>query len=404
MAYKYKRRKIKRTKRKSMYKKKKSTAQKVITAVLTVIILIILVFVGFSVGKPIIDYINKPADDSSSSEIDDVSDNDDYSSVYTGSESVDDNNSSEPTVNEFVGVKAVNITADCLTDIDLLNAALSDAKENGYNAVIVDMVAEGGLIYYKTEEPKAIAYEAVMSELTAKEISDAISDADMTSIARFSVLTDHIVSRMDKEIGYTFGANVSTWVDNAPELGGKAWISPFKDKAIEYLGFLAKEINVAGFDYVLACDVEFPFMRNSDMNYLGESVKSPTRYTALHNVINGIREYAEIRDKIILDVSAYGVLNGSEEVFTEQPEVSGVNLNIDLSELPKKITTFDAQEISLSDLSSYEKAKLVLEEVSTIVEGYDIFVTVRKSDYTEEDFSLIIDYLRLNSEIKIIIK
>ena len=115
----------------------------------------------------------------------------------------------------------------------------------------------------------------------------------------------------------TFENDISTWIDDSPEKGGKAWISPFKEDAIEYIKYFASEIDASDFDYVIACDIEFPFMRNTDLNYLGASVKSENRYLALQNVWYEFKNVFVSGDKVILDVSAYKIVTGGEEVFSK---------------------------------------------------------------------------------------
>lgn len=389
MAYRNKRRKIKHPKRTSMYKKKRSSVYKIFMTILTILILGALVFLGFSIGKPIIDYFNGSGNSSEDSDESNSSNSSHDSASDSSSEESSDESSASDV--EADNTKALKLSAGALTNLSLLQGELASAKSNGYNTVVLELVADGGLIYYATEQNMAISYEAVQSELTVSEIANAVSDAQMKSIVRFSVLTDHIVARMDKSVGYTFSSDISTWVDNSPELGGKAWISPFKEKSQEYLVFLASEINSAGFDEIVMADIEFPFMRNSDLNYLGESVKSATRYTALLEIVNILKNNTGIGDKMILEVSAASVIQGTEEVFcNSKPEVSKLCLNINLSELTGKLITAGEDEIDFTSLSNTEKARLAYSEAVKQAVGYDIYIAINESDFDSGEINYLV--------------
>lgn len=376
MAYKYKRRKIKKIKRTSMYKKKKTTLQKVLITIIYVFCFLALVFLGFSVAKPIIEFFSgeKTVDESSleSQNSDSVV----VSDVQTPSD-VESTEDTEVVVDEFEGVYALSLNKNLLNNKDALSAVVLSAKEQGYNTVVIDLVVDGGYIYYLTEQHQAIAYEAVVGELTLDEIAQTIRINQMKSIVRFSVLTDHITSRMEKTIGYTFENDISTWIDDSPDKGGKAWISPFKQDAIEYIKYFAHEIDASDFDYVIACDIEFPFMRNSDLNYLGSTVKSENRYLALQNVWNEFRNSFVSGDKVILDVSAYRVVTGTEEVFSKsKPQLTDINLTIHTTEFEDSFVTVNGEEISIKDMTSSQRAITVIDEALDHMTGYNVYVTL----------------------------
>lgn len=402
MAYKYKRRKIKKTKRTSMYKKKKTTLRKVIEAVIYIICFLALVFLGFSIGKPVIEFFSgeKTIDQSSSS----LDSTDSTTQIEDESIALDTSDvDNEPEIEVFEGVYALSLNKNLLSNKDALSAVVLSAKEQGYNTVVVDLVVDGGYIYYLTDQYQAIAYEAVVGQLSLEEISQTIRLNQMRSIVRFSVLTDHITSRMEKTIGYTFENDISTWIDDSPEKGGKAWISPFKKDAIEYIKYFAAEIDASDFDYVIACDIEFPFMRNTDLNYLGSSVKSESRYLALQNVWYEFKNVFVSGDKVILDVSAYKIVTGTEEVFSiSKPEVSDLNLTVNVTEFEDSFVTADGREITIKDMSSSQRAITIIDEALNLSNGFTVYVTLIRSEYSQVEFDMLLDYLE-QREIKNII-
>ena len=140
--------------RNSTYNKKKRI-KKAIGIFLTIIVIAILVFFGYSIAKPIFNYLNsensageeqtEPWTPPVVTDIEENNDaeqeNDEQVSETTANTSVND----EKSLLEFT---AYELPTDALLSAETLVSYINQAKIDGYSAVIVTMKAKGGAIYY----------------------------------------------------------------------------------------------------------------------------------------------------------------------------------------------------------------------------------------------------------------
>ena len=199
-------------------------------------------------------------------------------------------------------------------------------------------------------------------------------------IADINVLRDNIAG-FNKDAGFTFEGTTSSWYDNSIEKGGKPWISPFSDKTKEYLTQIATEVSSAGFDTIICSDVIFPPFRNSDLNYIGQTVKDPNRYKALINILNIFSDKSkENKIPLSLELSAKGIIEGTAEVF-KLGELPKVNIIADYKteELKDKITD-NGTETILSEMTTYDKVKTVFEKVKTKTGDMEIIPCIYQKD------------------------
>lgn len=120
----------------------------------------------------------------------------------------------------------------------------------------------------------------------------------------------------------------SRWLDNTKENGGKAWASPFSTVTVQYLTEITGEVSRAGFSQIWCKDAVFPDFRESDLNYIGESVQNPERNAALVQLVNQLAQTAG-NVPLWVEVDAADAAEGTAEVF--QPDtlhVSGVVLDL----------------------------------------------------------------------------
>lgn len=382
---KYKRgKKIKRSKK--IYKKRKTKAQNMFGWIITLVIIAVVLVVGYSVGKPVTEFLkerknSKP--DTTSGWI-----------PPDSTSSTDNTNTSDTTAPIVVEPNAENYSAyalplNALLSKEALTTAITSAKEQGYTSIVVTLKAKGGEFYYTTTNELAINASAVVGTMSAKDIAQAITDKGLKPIAEISVLNDHITSRKNETISYMIESSNSIWLDNSPTKGGKAWISPFSDGSKAFINSIVTEFTDAGFTKVISTDIIFPTFRNSDLNYLGEKVKSATRYKALIEIANLIN--ANLKDKngqMLLEVSANGILDGTSEIFVPA-ELSGINLiaSINLLEIPNKITLKDATVLDLSELSVYDKIKIILTKTKELSGDIVIIPSLSQSGLSETDIS-----------------
>ncbi len=381
------------------YRKRK--ARKAAKIFFVILLLAAIVFLGYCVARPVIEYLSDKNGESAS-----ASDNAPWTppAVPDDDEQIQENDANDDKVREkdteedqteddVNGFSAYRLPVSALSSPDALTEALSYAKESGYTAVIAVLKDEGGKIYYNTASDMAKSDEtAIVGTMYAGQICSMINAAGFTPIAEINLLEDNNRYGMNRDGSYHLLSDNSAWLDNAPAKGGKPWLSPFDPDTQSYAEFLSNEAASSGFEYIVFDGLVFPYFRNSDLNYIGDIVKSPERYKALINIENISADIAVKNTSVpIVMISAGDILSGKAEVFKPDELAAGM---IAVSYIPSEMegtAVINGQEVAVSELAAYDRAKAVLGEIKRLSgEGKIIVPVIRQSDFSQADFSEII--------------
>ncbi|MDE5577308.1 MAG: putative glycoside hydrolase [Oscillospiraceae bacterium] len=374
---------------------RKRRTQKFFKVLFTIIILAALVFIGYSVGQPIYKYFSERNERGSGEETvpwtppvmpDDTEDTD------AAADNPDETSeSSDKTDGEAeISFSAYQLPETALiSEADLRNA-LGSAKDSGYTAVVVTLKAKGGKFYYKTGSQMALSADgAAAGDMYAGQIAAMIRNAGFIPIAKVNLLEDHNLYGEYKTGAYRFEGTTSTWLDNAAASGGKPWLSPFDTDTQSYAAYLSNEISGSGFDSVIFDGIVFPPFRNSDLNYIGAIVKDPNKYKSLISIADIAAKAAEANNtSVIVTVSAGDVLKGTSDLFKPaELTVKTVSAEYFPGEL-ESTALINGEEIALSELTAYERAKVVFSEIKRLA-GDDITIVpaLRQTDFSQADFS-----------------
>lgn len=359
-------RKVYRT---NSYEKKKRL-KRALRVLLGLIVIAALVFVGYSVGKPILNYLNKENENTDNvkepwtppavtSEVAGTSDTNEDSTEVTAE------SSETVTSNEIInstGLTAYMLSEDALSDPSQFSALLDQVKADGYTAVSVTLKAKGGKIYYSTASTMAKSDEnAVVGNMPIQQIASLIKNSGLKMIAELNILEDNNRYGEYRDGSY-HALDGSTWLDTAADKGGKPWLSPFDDDTKEMVRYMANEVSAAGFDYITVSGLTFPTFRNSDLNLLGDTVKDANRYKALIELANIVQTAAnEHNTKTFIRTNAADIIYGRAEIF-KPGELSGYTLLIDFdpAEFSESVV-YNNNEIVFSELDSSSKFKTAFE-------------------------------------------
>ncbi|MBQ8786936.1 MAG: hypothetical protein IJZ61_04805 [Oscillospiraceae bacterium] len=373
---------------------RKKRTRKAFKVFFVIILLAALVFLGYSIAKPIHNYIlNKTGDNIVDEEVWTppvvTEQNEEDSESETKTEETTQIDEEEKPLSS-VKFSAYQLPVTALVSTDTLKAALNTAKGSGYTSVSVPLKEKGGKIYYTTaSEMAAKSEDAVAGTMYAGQIASIIKSEGFTTIAYINLLEDNNRYGESRTGSYRIASDDSTWLDNAPSNGGKPWLSPFDEATQSYVEYLAYEVSTAGFDYVVFDGAVFPAFRNSDMNYIGDIVKTENRYKALVNIANIAAETVGLSEtKAILNVSAAGIISGTEEVF-KPAELNYEMFAVEYvpSELPA-IALINGEEIALAELPANNKTQLIFSEIERLVgENVKIIPVFTQSDFSQADFN-----------------
>lgn len=375
---------------------RKRRTQKFFKALFMIIILALMVFVGYSVAKPVYKYFSERSGKDSAEEtvpwtppvMPDDTDGTGNETADVPEESADapeDNGE-----NRKLDFSAYQLPETALiSDSDLRNA-LESAKGSGYTAVVVTMKAEGGKIYYKTSSQMALSADgAVAGGMYAGQISSMIKNAGFTPIAKINLLEDHNWYGEYKTGAYRFEGSTSTWLDDSAANGGKPWLSPFDTDTQSYAAYLANEVSSAGFDYVIFDGIVFPPFRNSDLNYVGAIVKDPSKYKTLISIADISAKTAEANGSSVMVTASAGEIIGGKSDLFKPAELTVKTVSVEYFPNGLENTALiNGEEIALSELTAYDRARTVFTEIKRLAgDEITIVPALRQTDFSQADFS-----------------
>lgn len=375
MKFKNKGRKIYKTKEKNYYGK--SPVGKVFSVGLSVLLIGGIGFLGYSIAEPIINYTKKKGDqqtiETTAATTQTLTD-ENGGVISDETKTVDSDKVNAEQYRAFV------LSFSDLTGADSLQSAIKQvpADEN-IEYIEVPLKVSGGKIYYSSSVYTAIQSGAVQSQIGLNEIVNTIDLAGYKPVALVSTFNDNIVPQTFRDTGYLTIDDGSQWIDNDLDAGGKPWMSPFSESAVTYNAEIVNEISGAGFEKIVCSDFTFPDFRQTDVEYLGDSVVSSERYMALTSAANLLYDRIMTNGStMMLEVSATDLLRGKNDIL--QPMLLKVNtiiLNIDLDEISYGVYTGDT--VYEFNGTPGENVKKMLDLVSKDVEDFNVAVRVSGS-------------------------
>ncbi len=274
----------------------------------------VLVFVGYSAGGPIMEFLEEqeiiaPATEPAA----DMTEPPETASMPAAS--LDETTipeETEPPAKQDT-VQGYRLAVSALSTEQALRDALA-AVPAGITHIFVPLKERGGALYYATAQQDAAASGAVKAAMPLETIHSVISEAGFIPAAVLSILEDHIYPQTFAEAGYTISGSSEHWLDAAPEEEGKPWLSPFSPIAEDYLCSLTAEIADAGFAVILCEDMVFPEFSENDLELLDPRAGAADRGTSLAQLFNSLQESAG-DSEICLGLDGAQVLVGDADIL-----------------------------------------------------------------------------------------
>lgn len=269
-------RKIKRSKA-NLYKRKKTAAQKAFGTVLLIIGICAAVFLGYCLGKPLLEFLERSAEREEPEWTPPVTA---ATPAETEPDETDAPPSSEPAETEAKPaadekLKAVIAPSTALSNSSSLSAFAARAKGSGYNAVLFELKDEGGYLHYASPTAAAMSEDLILSPLTAAEISETVLNAGLTPIAAVSVLSDDAGCRVNTDLSYKIIGEDVSWLDYSGDMPIRH-VNPESKATGEYLNAIVGELNDAGITVFLK-DLAFPDFQPYDRRYIAEKYFEESR-------------------------------------------------------------------------------------------------------------------------------
>lgn len=298
-------RKIKRAK--NIYRPKKTKTQKIVSTVLLIVGLAALAFVGFCLGKPILDFFGRDNGDSEikwtpsaavteapeASETEAVAEAPETEPVTEAvttpvTEAVTTPVTEEAVTEEPVkadGLKAYSLPSGALSNRASLSSALAGARVSGYNSAVILLKDESGYFHYRSEIEGVEEHELIKGGMNLFEITEVFKENGITPIAEISVLKDNAGAAAFPEISYKcYGEDVS-WLDYKSGDEPVRWIRPDSVDSVSYIGKIYDEITASGITEIIYSELVFPPIQGYDREYLSPDYFGSKRYTMLQSFL-----------------------------------------------------------------------------------------------------------------------
>ncbi|MCL2020327.1 MAG: putative glycoside hydrolase [Oscillospiraceae bacterium] len=319
--------KIKRSK--NLYKRRKSSLRTSLEVVAMVMVVGLLGFVGWNAGKAIRDYFSQTSTVSTPENESPVINEFITPSDGEPTELQTDDNPAPSPVLEF---NAIIAPASVLDNSTSLAAYIQQAKNNGFDAVVLDIKDSAGYLLYNSEYEPIQDTALIKGSLTASQIFAAFDNTDIRPVARINTLADRIAPSVIEDVSYVFAQGGGRWLDNRVENDGKMWSNPFLQGTRDYNAFLVGELSAAGFTDIILANVIFPVFRAYDIGVLSPEYTSPaTRYEGLVDFVLECEEHKGDA-RLILEMSledvveSYAGFNGSAELLRGKKDLPDFEL------------------------------------------------------------------------------
>lgn len=159
-------------------------------------------------------------------------------------------------------IKALYLENDSFSDTVTLEKKLTEAKNSGFNAIMLDFKDEDGYVMFPSAVAVATARNTEKSQITNKIISQIKKDG-FTVIARIYCFSDSVAPQRIGAYVYADDELSSPWFDGPSALGGKVWLNPTSEKAVNYITSIIGEAKNFGADCIYLENVCFPVSKKN---------------------------------------------------------------------------------------------------------------------------------------------
>ncbi len=206
-------------------------------------------------------------------------------------------------------VRAIHIENEILEEISDLSKALDDAKQNGFNAVMLDFKTQEGYLTYNSDE---LSVENDTLNKIDNVIIEKIKSEGFMLVGRIFCFEDTVAPQRINAYIYEDIEKTKIWFDNSAILGGKVWLDPTSTRAQNYLCDIIEEVTEMGADCVYLESVQFPTVQGDTNPVYTEDDTALNRNTVLLQFIEKAVDAAG-RCPVIIGVAYEGAVGGDQE-------------------------------------------------------------------------------------------
>lgn len=191
-------------------------------------------------------------------------------------------------------IKAVYSTGWVMGTPSLRTEMIKSIKDNGFNAVVLDIKDESGRLSYKSSVQTAInvkAYAGMISDISS--VIEELKANDIYVIGRIVTFKDPLYASKVNDIAYK-KSDGSIWTD----YNGNNWPNPYNNASWDYPIALAKEAAELGFQEIQFDYIRFPSSEGSVKNIaFGFDSATKTKSQAINSFL----------EKVMIEMEEYDV-------------------------------------------------------------------------------------------------
>ena len=148
-----------------------------------------------------------------------------------------------------------------LADEAKTQAAARQLAAQGVRYALVRLKDGEGRCYYRSAVPAA-AGSTAQPVLEPDRIAAILRDSGLVPVAQLAAFKDPVAAYADRAMAIRYRSQEEAdylWLDAAnAAAGGKPWLNPYAESAVQYVGDLVAEVHGMGFDQVVLEYVQFP--------------------------------------------------------------------------------------------------------------------------------------------------
>ncbi|MCL2884110.1 MAG: putative glycoside hydrolase [Oscillospiraceae bacterium] len=239
-----------------VFKRKRPLRAKVLRGTITGVVLVAVVTLGFFAAKFRTEGFPVLFGPASSSEAGQVT------GQGTGETTTTEATIPAPVPDPVYHAKVIPLSL--LRDTNALGVRLDTLTAAGFNAVVFDLKDADGVLWYSSATPLAAQAKSVSSDaLTLDQLRAALSvmkDRDVAPLPRLFAFMDNTAPKALVDAKIQLAADPrQSWLDNAPDKGGRRWLNPYAEQAQTYMLDLIRELHGMGLDSIMLDGVQYPF-------------------------------------------------------------------------------------------------------------------------------------------------
>lgn len=152
-------------------------------------------------------------------------------------------------------VRAIYIDNEVLGEISDLSNTLDEAKQNGFNAVMLDFKTQEGYLTYSSDELSAT--KKGLNKID-NVIIEKIKSEGFMLVGRIFCFEDTVSPQRINAYIYEDVEKTKIWFDSSAIMGGRVWLDPTNSRSQNYLCDIIEEVTDLGADCVYLESVQFP--------------------------------------------------------------------------------------------------------------------------------------------------